>query len=137
VNLTYDDLPFVDEHRITIEGTTDVVWQGLRRYVDRLIAPNGDSLFTRLLGARPASGFEVTDEVQQHRLELTGRHRFSRYALVFELDPDGDRTVLSAQTYARFPGPHGQVYRLLVIGSRTHVLVTRRMLASVRRECAT
>ena len=55
------------------------------------------------------------------RLVLTGRHRFSRYALVFELEPLGEHTVLKALTYAVFPGLHGRVYRLLVIGSRAHV----------------
>ena len=44
--------------------------------------------------------------------------------------------MLRAHTFARFPGPHGRVYRLLVIDSRAHVLATRRILASVRRSCA-
>ncbi len=67
---------------------------------------------------------------------LSGRHRFSRYALVFELEPTGEHTVLKALTYAVFPGVHGRVYRLLVISSRAHVVATRRMLASVSRRPA-
>ena len=126
-----EDLPFVDEHRTTIEASPDAVWRGLRQYVDRMLASNEKNPLTAVLGTHPSAGFEVTEEVPQERLVLSGRHRFSRYALVFELEGAGRRTVLKALTYAVFPGPHGRVYRLLVIGSRAHVLATRRMLASV------
>ena len=125
------DLPFVDEHRITIEAPREVVWRRLRSYVDRGLASAHGSLFTRLLGAHPPSGFEVSEEVPSERLVLTGRHRFSRYALVFELDPSGQDTVLKARTFAAFPGPHGRVYRLLVIGSHAHVVATRRILRQI------
>ena len=64
----------------------DVVWPALRSYVDRLLAASSGGLFTRLLGAQPAAGFEVSEEVLDERLVLTGRHRFSRYRLVFELE---------------------------------------------------
>ena len=42
---------------------------------------------------------------------------------------------LAARTFARFPGPHGRAYRLLVISSHAHVVATRRILASMRRAC--
>jgi hypothetical protein len=125
------DLPFVDEHRVTVEASREVVWRTLRAYVDRGLASTSGSLFTRLLGAHPSSGFGVDEEVPAERLVLTGRHRFSRYALVFELDPSGDNTVLKARTFAVFPGPHGRVYRLLVIRSRLHVVATRRILRQI------
>jgi hypothetical protein len=127
------DLPFVDEHSTTIEAPVAVAWPGLRAYVDRLLAAHDGGLLTRVLGTRPAAGFEVTEEVPERRLELTGQHRFSRYALVLELEPAGERTVLRALTYARFPGLHGRVYRALVIGTRAHVLATRGLLRSARR----
>jgi len=38
-----------------------------------------------------------------------------------------------AETRAEFPGLQGSVYRALVIGTRGHVLVTRRILAAVQR----
>ena len=127
------DLPYVDEHRTTVEAPPDVVWRALRAYVDRMLAANDGSVFTRLLGAHPSAGFEVSEEVAEERLVLSGRHRFSRYALVFELEPASEHTVLKALTYAVFPGLHGRVYRLLVISSRAHVIATRRMLASVSK----
>src|SRR5262245_30600661 len=122
-------LPYVDEHAITIAVPRDRVWAALRRYATKSIGFSGGSPLARILGTAPRSGFEVADEVPGDRLTLAGRHRFSRYALVFELhDAAGDSTVLCAKTYAAFPGRHGRVYRALVIGSRAHVVATGRIL---------
>jgi hypothetical protein len=128
------DLPYVDEHAITIAVPRDQVWTALRRYVTTSIGVSDGNLLARLLGTSPRSGFEVTEAVPADRLTLAGRHRFSRYALVFELhDKADDITKLRAKTYAVFPGPHGRIYRVLVIGTRAHVLATNRMLRAVRR----
>ena len=123
---------FVDEHRTTVAAPPDRVWASLRRYADRLAAGHA-SLLTRVLGTDPPGGFAVVEEVPGSRLVLAGRHRFSRYRLVFEVRPEGaDVTVLAAQTRADFPGPAGAAYRLLVISSRAHALAVRRMLRAVR-----
>jgi hypothetical protein len=104
----------------------------LEAYVDEVLATGRATLLTRLLGTSPASGFGVASRVPQERIELTGRHHFSRYRFVLSLhDVPGEATRLNAKTYAAFPGPHGAAYRLVVIGTRVHVLATRRMLASV------
>ena len=42
-------------------------------------------------------------------------------------------TELRAVTDAAFPGPHGRVYRALVISSGGHTVATNRILRSVRR----
>ena len=65
-------------------------------------------------------------------LALEGRHRYSRYALTFRIDPDGDGSRLSAETRAEFPGWAGRAYRAGVIGTRGHVVVVRRLLRSVK-----
>jgi hypothetical protein len=125
-------LPFVDEHSVLVTASPDRTWVALTSYVDGRLATGHSSWLTRLLGASPVSGFAVASRVEEERVDLEGRHRFSRYRLVFTLTGAGPTTV-TATTYAAFPGPHGRAYRLLVIGSRAHVVATRRMLDAVRR----
>jgi hypothetical protein len=127
-------LPYVDEHAVTITAPRDLVWAALRQYATRSIGVSRRSPLARALGTVPRSGFEMAEAVPGDRLTLAGHHRFSRYELVFELrDKAGASTVLTATTYAAFPGPHGRVYRALVIGTRAHVLATRHMLRSVQQ----
>jgi hypothetical protein len=78
-------------------------------------------------------GFAVAEVEPARRVRLTGRHRFSVYALTFELAPDVGGTVLTARTNAAFPGPHGRLYRLLVISSGAHRVAVGRILRAVRR----
>jgi hypothetical protein len=128
------DLPYVDKHAVTIAAPRDQVWTALRQYATTSIGVPGGHPLARILGAEPRSGFGIAEAVPGTRLMLAGRHRFSRYTLVFELrDAAPDGTVLSATTYAAFPGARGQAYRALVIGSRAHVLATRHLLHAVRR----
>ncbi|WP_238815912.1 hypothetical protein [Nocardia brasiliensis] len=78
------------------------------------------------------AGFGLDAAEEPSRLALSGRHWFSRYALIFELDEQGaNRTRLRARSLANFPGPHGKIYRALVIGSGGHRLVVRRMLRRI------
>ena len=128
------NLPYVDEHAITIAAPRDQVWRALQRYATSSIGMSGGNPLARILGTAPRSGFAVAAAVPGDTLTLAGRHRFSRYALVFELqDSAGHGTVLRAKTFAAFPGLHGQLYRAMVIGTRVHVLATTQMLRAVRR----
>jgi hypothetical protein len=128
------DLRYVDEHAVDVPASPEQTWAALTGYVDGRLASGRRSWLTRVLGTSPASGFAVASRVEGERLELTGQHRFSRYRLDFSVLPgtDGTGSRLVATTHAAFPGPHGAAYRMLVIGSRAHVLATRRMLDTVR-----
>jgi hypothetical protein len=129
-----DDLPYVDEHHTTIAAPRAEVWTALRRYVDRSLGVGSGNPLAIVLGTVPRSGFEVSREVAGHELSLSGRHRFSRYRLVFALaDGAAGETVLTARSFAAFPGPHGRAYRALVIGTRAHVVAVNGMLRAVRR----
>lgn len=108
------------------------MWAALTSYVDGVLAGDRSPLFRWVWDPEPASGFGVGFSVPGERVELVGRHRFSRYRLVFSLEGSSP-TTLRATTYAAFPGPRGAAYRLLVISTRLHVLATRRMLDAVRR----
>jgi hypothetical protein len=128
-----EDLPYVDTHDVLVPAPRDRVWSALESSLAGVVGGRG-SLVTKVLGTSPPSGFGVASRVEGERLELAGRHRFSRYRLVFDLTPaPSGGTRLSATTYAAFPGPHGAAYRFVVIGLGPHVLATRRMLASVAR----
>jgi len=128
------ELPFVDEHSILIPASREHVWSALRRYVDSTLGVAARNPLTRILGTDPPAGFEVEREIPGEQLGMAGRHRFSRYRLVFELaDAANNETQLSARTYAEFPGVHGRAYRALVIGTRLHVVATNQILRSIRR----
>lgn len=128
------NLPYVDEHSITIAAPRDLVWALLQRYAAASIGIPGGSPLARILGAAPRSGFELTQTVPVDRLTLTGRHQFSRYALVFDLrDTTSRGPVLHATTYAAFPGPHGRMYCAMVISIGAHAFATSHMLHAIRQ----
>jgi hypothetical protein len=110
----YERLPFVDEHALDIDAEPERVWEALQR-------------------TAPSTGFRVTESTAPSKLVLEGRHPFSRYALVFLIDArEGGGSRARAQTWAAFPGPHGRVYRALVIGSGIHAALVPRMLRRLR-----
>jgi len=79
-------------------------------------------------------GFHVEAAEPGRILALAGKHRFSDYALVLHFEgEDGGPTTVRAETRATFPGTKGNVYRAVVIGTRGHVLVTRRLLGRIKR----
>ncbi|MFG3303155.1 hypothetical protein [Micromonospora chersina] len=138
------DLPFVDEHRTLVAAPPADVWRSLGAQFTHHRGTGAD-LVAHLLGTVPrraggppltegaaVPGFAVAESVPGRRLRLAGRHRFSRYVLQFDLADGTDGTLVSARTYAAFPGPHGGLYRLLVIGSGGHRLAVRRMLRDIR-----
>jgi hypothetical protein len=116
--------------------------------MERSLSSAGTARGVRLLrsadraasGPRPLAagstlpGFHVDAAERPRELALAGEHRFSTYALTFRLDGRNDgRTRLRAETRAAFPGPKGSAYRALVIGTRAHVVVTRRLLGAIKR----
>ena len=137
-------LPYIDEHAVTIDASRQTVWRSLVEMPDAMISPT----FARLLkcadseasGPRPLTegsivpGFRVVTADEPSELTLAGSHHFSHYLLVFRLDELArGRTRLRAESRAAFPGARGAVYRMLLMGTGGHVLVTRRMLGAVKR----
>ena len=120
----------VDEHRVALAAAPGAAWPVLLGWVDDLCG-SSHGVVGPLLGTRPRSGFEVSSTTVPEEVVLVGRHRFSRYSLVLRLSAVGAGSELSAVTYADFPGPHGRLYRTLVIGTGLHVVATRRMLGQV------
>lgn len=138
------DLPSVDEHQVVVNAPPEAVWQALAGQFARPGKP-GWNAYARAIRVEPhepsgtmldvgatVPGFRVTDSSPAAHVALTGRHRFSRYRLVFDLDANDDGTIVRARTYARFPGLTGRAYQTLVIKSGAHRRVTRRLLDAVR-----
>lgn len=145
------ELPWVDEHAIELDAPASVAWPALLRAVERMTAGGAAPRYARAVGCadtepggpRPLEvgstvpGFHVAELVPDRELVLLGSHHFSNYALVFHLEGlGGRRSRLVAETRAEFPGAKGRAYRALVIGTRMHVLVTRRVLRNVARRVA-
>lgn len=143
-----EPLPFIDEHARLVEAPPERAWAVLIRVLPRAFGGAGAERFARAIGCEegapdgrfPAEGsalvgFRVARAEPPRELALTGRHRFSRYALTFRLDAmdEGRATRVRAETRAEFPGIAGRAYRLAVIGTRGHVLVVRRLLRAVDR----
>jgi hypothetical protein len=141
-------LPHVDEHSVGVAADPGVAWEALLRTVDVGLSSETASRFAALLGCadsraagpRPLqagsaiTGFHVAGAVPAEQLALAGSHRFSDYALIFRLEALGPgETRVRAETRAEFPGVKGRAYRSMVIGTRFHVLATRRILAAVKR----
>jgi hypothetical protein len=135
-----EPLPYIDEHSQSVNASPDATWSALLRVLRDTMG--GSAAFARVLGCDPALGTELTGRVGEtvpgfrvvaadpgRRLALRGRHRFSNYALTFELD--GNR--VRAQTHAEFPGVLGKLYRAAVIGTGAHKLVTRHLLRQIAR----
>jgi hypothetical protein len=142
------DLPYVDEHSTVITARADDVWAALLETLDRAFARPGASIYARAVGCadgrasgpRPLTegssipGFRIARALPPSELVLTGRHRFSTYALIFRIEQlDTKRSRLNAETRAAFPRVAGSVYRMLVIGTGGHVIAVRRLLARVQR----
>ncbi|OBJ82271.1 hypothetical protein [Mycobacterium asiaticum] len=117
-------LPYIDEHAIAIHAAASDVWSALLQKVCRDPA---DPTTVPI-------GFKLHEAIEPRRLALRGRHPFAVYRLIFEIEPHGsdlDGSRLRAVTFAAFPGPHGKIYRALVIGSGAHRVVVRRMLRQI------
>ena len=130
------DLPFVDAHSVEVNASPDAVWVALWSVLRRSFGGSSRSRrFGRVVGVRdtePLVGFRIDEEERGRRLVLEGEHRFSRYRLAFELS-DGR---LEATTHAAFPGPHGKLYRALIVPTRLHARIVNRILRASARAAA-
>jgi hypothetical protein len=141
-----DDLPHIDEHAVHVVAPPAAAWTALLAVLHgttdtraRAVAvalgcdPSTTSGWERPHVGSMVPGFRIAAAEAPELLVVAGRHRFSRYGIVFRLEPEGTGSRLRAETRAAFPGPHGALYRLAVIGTGAHVVATRRMLRSVAR----
>lgn len=121
-----DDLLFVDRHCVDVHASRARTWVALGDVLSEVFGGIRSAGFASVLGTSHSSvsgpplevgstivGFRVTRSERERCVVLSGEHRFSRYALTFEL---GERE-LCASTRAVFPGPHGTAYKAVVLGT--------------------
>jgi hypothetical protein len=142
------DLPHIDEHGVLVLAPQEEVWEALMRTVPSAFSGRATTRVASALGCAETEvsgeagrigstfpGFVITRVVKPAVLALMGRHRFSHYGLIFSLEPTKDEhTLLRAETRAKFPGLAGSAYRTMVIGTRGHVLVVKRLLNGVKKQ---
>ena len=116
-----EQLPYIDEHAITVAADRAATWQA----VVRTLCRNPDDPRT------VPFGFVLDEAEPPERFALKGRHWFSVYALIFVLSEVDGGTRVAAQTWADFPGFKGRIYRALVIGSGGHRVAVRNMLRRI------
>jgi hypothetical protein len=147
IDLPLEDLPHIDEHGMLVLAPREVVWQALLKTVPGAFSAGTSARVAKALGCEETErsgepgrigstfpGFLVARVIEPAVLALEGQHRFSRYGLIFSLEPTkDDRTLLRAETRAEFPGIKGSIYKALVVGTRTHVVVTKRLLERVKK----
>jgi hypothetical protein len=142
-----ETLPHIDDHVRVAVASPDRAWSALLAFVSHSMGRTLPGPLVSAWGLEPPArggdwslpaaghaipGFVVAEVDPPRLLTLRGRHRFSRYELRFTIEPVGpDRVEVRAGTFAEFPGPLGAIYQGLVIGSRGHALVVRRMLAQI------
>ena len=140
-------LPAIDEHGTLVLAPVEQTWSALLSVVAGSFSGRAAERVAGVLGCSPADasgpldergstvpGFIVVRVVEPAVLALQGEHRFSRYGLIFRLEPTKDEnTLLRAESRAEFPGLKGRAYKTLVIGTRGHVLAVNRILRAVRR----
>jgi len=143
-----DELPFIDEFDALVDASASDVFRAVTRRIGRSFEGRAARVFTSFLGCahrgasytvppvagQETNGFRVAEVTEPGRLVLEGRHRFASYRLSFLVEPLGEkRAILRARTDGLFPGWRGRIYRGLVIGTGTHEILVKRMLASIVR----
>ena len=117
IDIPIEGLPYVDEHAIGIWASDREVWDALLAIVPRVM----DNRFAR--GYGPLVGIEH---------ESTNGDFGSIGSTIPEKTATG--ATLRAETRAEFPGVKGRAYKAMVIDTRMHVLLVRRILAAVKKQ---
>jgi len=147
IDFPLEDLPHIDEPGILVHAPVETTWKALlavnasasSRPSAQRVAKGLGCVHTEASGpidriGSTVPGFIVARVIEPAALALEGEHRFSRYGLIWSLEPTRDeRTLLRAETRAEFPGLKGRLYRLVVIGTNMHVLAVNRVLRAVKR----
>lgn len=141
-------LPCIDEHETSINVPAAVAWTAVLAVVGRLTTRPAWRMFAKAVRCKPdraigagvtvgeaLPGFLVARCEAPTEWALEGEHLFSRYVLTFRIAPvDSEQCRVAAHSSAEFPGPHGKIYRAMVIGSGGHAIGVRSILRSIKTD---
>jgi hypothetical protein len=127
------ELPFIDAHSTAVTAAPEAVFEALERIGPRLGADRVSRRYARLVGTEDVGAFHVARSERPGLVALAGSHRFSRYELIFRIEPANGSSILEAETRAEFPGLGGGIYRAAVIGTGGHQVAMRLLLGALKR----
>jgi hypothetical protein len=144
-------LPLVDVRSVDVAASSVRCWRAVTGVMSESMGGAGARAFAVGVGCpdRDASGrpdevgsafagFHVVRSEPPFVWTLEGCHRFSTYLLEFRVRSAGpSRSVVQAESRARFPGVLGAVYRTAVIRSGGHAMAVGRLLARVKAAAET
>lgn len=147
IEVPIQSLPPVNEIAIEIAADPVRTWEALIATMPRLLDTRRSRRLAPLLGCSHTEakgepsvigatlpGFLVARSVRPGLLALQGRHRYSRYALVFVIDDLGHgRSRLTAETRAEYPGRAGALFHALLVRNRGQLTAVHRILGAVRK----
>ncbi len=100
------------------------------------VAAGPEATWDAIVAAGPREGrfWRIAQSERPAVHVLEGSHPFAVYRLAFRVHEAGtDRSVVTAESRAVFPGLKGSAYRAAVIGSRFHVLAVKGMMRRIAR----
>ena len=139
-------LPLIDVRTVEVGASSVRCWRAVIDVVRRSLEGPGSRAFAlgvgcadRASNGKPdevgssLSGFHVARSEPPFLWSLEGSHRFSMYRLEFRVDSIGpSRSVVHAESRARFPGGLGSMYRTAVIGTGGHAIAVGYLLGRIK-----
>jgi hypothetical protein len=129
-----EDLPLIDVHSASVAAPPEAVFDALERMGPRVGTDPVSRSYARLVGTEDRGAFHVARSERPSTVVWGGSHRFSRFELVWRIEPRNGQSVLQAETWAAFPGLGGRLYRAAVIGTGGHRVAMRLLLSSIKRK---
>jgi hypothetical protein len=96
-----DHLPLIDIHSVAVKAAPEMTFDAVQLQFAGLLSGPVGRLMSRLLECDPPAAFEVLEAQRPNLVVLAGKHRFSRYGIVFRISPTETGCTLSAERHTQ------------------------------------